>query len=89
MRNTSNDITEITVLGTGSSSHQMVSMFLKRFMEKAGIKYELKNDKDVASFLRQILVSIPCIHIGDEYLPVDANGEFNASLRKAIKHILS
>jgi len=89
MRNIRNDITEITVLGTGSSSHQMVSMILERFMEKAGINYELKDDQDVASFLRQSLVSVPSIHIGDKYLPIDSNGKFSISLRKAIKHILS
>lgn len=88
MQNTSRDKAEITVLGTGSSSHQMVSFIIKKFMEKARIPFDLKEDTDVASFLEKGLSSVPCVHFDGDYLPVYSNGQFNKSLRKAIKHIL-
>ena len=82
------DKADITILGTGSSSHQMVSYLLKKFMENAGIPFNITEETDVAAFLRRKLASVPCIYIDDEYLPVQSNGNFNQSLRKAIKHIL-
>ena len=88
MRNTRKELTEITVLGTGSSSHQMVSYIIRKFMNDAEIPFELKEETDVASFLHRGLTSVPSIQIDDEYLPVHSNGEFNKSLRRAIKHIL-
>jgi len=88
MRNTSKDKTEITVLGTGSSSHQMVSYIVKKFMKDAGIPFELVEETDIANFLKRSLTSVPCIYIDGEYLPIQSNGDFNKSLRKAIKHIL-
>lgn len=88
MRNTIKDLMEITVLGTGTSSHQMVSYLIKKFLEKAEIPFELKEETDIATFLQRELVSIPCVQIGDEFLPVESNGNFNKSLRVAIKHIL-
>ena len=88
MQNTNFDRTEITLLGTGSSSHQMVSYLLKKYLEKAEIPFDFKEETDVSSFLERGLVSVPCISIDDEYLPVESNGNFNSSLRLAIKHIL-
>lgn len=79
---------KITVLGTGSSSHQVVSYSLKKFLEAANISYELKEETDVATFLLRGLTSVPCIQIEDEFLTVESNGNFNKSLRVAIKHIL-
>ena len=88
MPNTSKDKTEITVLGTGSSSHQMVSYIVRKFLNDAKIPFELKEETDVAAFLQRSLSSVPCIYIDGEYLPIYTNGDFNKSLRKAIKHIL-
>ena len=88
MRNTIKDLMEITVLGTGTSSHQMVSYVIKKFLEQAEIPFTLKDESDIATFLQRDLVSIPCVQIGDEYLPVESNGNFNKSLRVAVKHIL-
>lgn len=79
---------KITVLGTGSSSHQVVSQSLKKFLDVAKIPYELKEETDVATFLLHGLTSVPCIQIEDEFLTVESNGNFNKSLRVAIKHIL-
>jgi len=88
MPSTIKDMTEITVLGTDSSNHQMVAYIIRKFMEDAKIPFELNEETDIASFLQRHLVSVPCIYIDDEYLPVQSNGNFNQSLRKAIKHIL-
>ncbi len=88
MQNTNKNLTEITVLGTGSSSHQMVSYIIRKFMTGAGIPFDLKEETDIATFLQRSLVSVPCIYIDGEYIPVTSNGDFNKSLRKAIKHIL-
>ncbi|MEM9548963.1 MAG: universal stress protein [Bacteroidota bacterium] len=88
MLSTSRDNMEITVLGTGSSSHQMVSYVLRKFLTDAGIPFELVEETDIASFLKRGLTSVPCIYIDGEYLSVFSNGDFNKSLRKAIKHIL-
>ena len=79
---------EITVLGTGSSSHQMVSYIVRKFLNDAGIPFELIEETDVAAFLQRSLTSVPCIYIDGEYLAVHSNGDFNKTLRKAIKHIL-
>ncbi|MDF1697994.1 MAG: universal stress protein [Saprospiraceae bacterium] len=88
MQNMINDLMEITVLGTGSSSHQMVSFAIKKFLNSAEIPFVLKEETDIATFLQRELVSVPCVQIGDEFLPVQSNGNFNKSLRVAIKHIL-
>jgi nucleotide-binding universal stress UspA family protein len=88
MRNTNKDLMEITIHGTGSSSHQMVSYFIKEFLNTAQIPYELSDETDVATFLKKEILSVPCIQIDGEFLPVYSNGNFNKSLRVAIKHIL-
>ena len=88
MQNTIRVKMEITVLGTGSSSHQMVSYFIKEYLNDAEIPFVLNEVTDIATFLQRKIESVPCIQVGDEFFPVQSNGDFNSSLRKAIKHIL-
>lgn len=88
MPNTTKEKLDITILGTGSSSYQMVSYVIQKFMDSAGIPYDLIEETDIASFLERSLTSVPSIYIDGEYLPIQSNGSFNKSLRKAVKHIL-
>lgn len=88
MQNTNKEKLKITLLGTGSSSHQMVSYFVKRYLNEAEIPFEFNEVTDIATFIQKKLSSVPCVQIDDEILPVFTNGNFNSSLRKVIKHIL-
>jgi nucleotide-binding universal stress UspA family protein len=83
-----NESIKITVLGTNSSNQQMVSFILKKYLNAAAIPFELNEETDVATFLKRGLISVPCIQFGEEFLSIESNGNFNKSLRKAIKHIL-
>ncbi len=88
MRSTIKELMEITVFGTGSSTHQMVSYFINEFLKNAQIPYKIKEETDITTFLKKGIMSVPCIQIGNEFLSVSSNGSFNKSLRMAIKHIL-
>lgn len=80
--------TEIKVLGTGTSKHQMVSSVLKDFFDKAGVGIPINDYTDIDSFVRDGIESVPAVVFKDQVYTVGSNGSFNKSLRLIVKSIL-
>ena len=83
-----NSVLDVKVLGTKSSSHQMVVTLLKEFLQKANIPFVLRQVDDVSVFLEEGLSSVPAIQASGKTYSLSDNGSFNKSLRDAIRNIL-
>lgn len=80
--------TEIKVLGTGTSKHQMVTTVLKEYLRKAGINIPVNDYTDVDEFLKDGIESIPAVIYNGEIFNIGSNGSFNKTLRRAVNTIL-
>lgn len=80
--------TEIKVLGTGTSKHQMVTSVLKEYLEKAGISIPVNDYTDIDSFLKDGIESLPAVIFKDQVYNIGSNVNFNKSLRKTVSAIL-
>jgi len=79
--------TEIKVLGTGTSKHQMVSQVLKEFLAKAGVEIPVNDYTDIDLFVKDGIESVPAVIFKDIVYPVGSNGSFNSSLREIVTTI--
>ena len=80
--------TEIKVLGTGTSKHQMITSVLKEYLNKAGISLPVNDYTDVDLFLKDGIESIPAVIFEDQVFNIGSNGKFNQTLRKAVNAVL-
>jgi nucleotide-binding universal stress UspA family protein len=83
-----NSVLDVKVLGTKSSSHQMVVSLLKEFLQRARVPFVLKQVDDVSVFLKEGLSSVPAIQAAGKTYSLSDNGVFNKSLRDAVRNIL-
>jgi len=80
--------TEIKVLGTGTSKHQMVTSVIKEYLAKAGISIPVNDYTDVDTFLKGGIDSIPAVLYNEQIYNIGSNGSFNSGLRKAVNAVL-
>ncbi len=80
--------TEIKVLGTGTSKHQMVTSVLKEYINKAGIEITVNDCNDIDSFLNYGIELVPAVIYKDQIFNIGSNGSFNVALRKVVTAIL-
>ena len=79
---------KVKVLGTATSGHQMAVSVIDDFLTKANIPFDLKEETDVAVFIKEGLESIPSIDVNGDLIALKQNGSFNRSLRSAINKML-
>lgn len=80
--------TEIKVLGTGNSKHEMVTSVLKEYLSKAGISIPVNDYNDVDLFIKDGIESVPAVIYQGQVFSIGSNGNFNKSLRKVVTAVL-
>ncbi|MFT4535832.1 MAG: nucleotide-binding universal stress UspA family protein [Saprospiraceae bacterium] len=80
--------TEIKVLGTGNSKHEMVTSVLNEYLHKAGLSIPVNDYTDVDLFIKDGIESVPAVIYQGQVFSIGNNENFNKSLRKVVTAVL-
>jgi len=81
--------TNLKIYGTKTSRFQLTENFIKKFLDKAHVDYQIEEISNIKEYLANDVHSIPAVQIENEPpMPLRSNGGFNQSLREIIQEIL-
>ncbi|MEE9437461.1 MAG: universal stress protein [Saprospiraceae bacterium] len=79
----------ITVFGTATSGHHLVTSILNDMLQNAGIDFSIQEESNVSIFVEKGIKSVPAIQINDEAIYcLKSNGSFSSSLREFVNELL-
>jgi len=80
---------DIKIYGTVTPSYELAKEKLCRYLEQAGLEYNLKEITEIKEIIQNHVKSVPSILFNDNKLfEIKPNGQYNETLRKAIQTVL-